>query len=304
MSPAAVPSPDGRYLAYNLWRTLRRDDPARSWAEQGIEAGDGLAVPELRFHDLASGRDAPLAEGAYSVAWRSDGALAYARGVDPVYRAYRPYETELVVRLTLDGPERAWSSRPGRYVAVAWAGSQLIAYRLSEGESVDTLAFEGPGRERMLVEGGTLVALSPDGRHAFVEEGAGSGLSRVSVVDVSSGVRRSDLQIDGAVGYAGDWTANLVVATSGRGLSVFAVGYERIAVEQEFTLQANPTEPRFADDRGSRIVAAIETPGGPAFLDCDRAVGRCLQLRPDPTAPGVGPWKAWRRPVYNPSRPA
>jgi hypothetical protein len=299
MSPAAVPSPDGRYVAYNTWRPLRPDDPARSWEEQGIERGDALAAPELRLRDLATGRDSVLADGAYSVAWRRDGALAYARGVERVYRALRRYETELVVRAAPDAPEVTWSAAPGRYVAVAWAGTHLLAYRLSEGEHVDTLVFDEPGRERVLVAGGTLVALSPDGSKAFVEEGAESGRPRVRVLDIASGETVAAAAVDSAVGYAGDWHSDLVVAPAGRALRVFRIGPTDIAVEDEVRLPAFPIEPRFADAEGRRVIASADG----RFLDCDRARAGCAELRPDPDARGVGPWNAWHRLVYNPSRP-
>jgi hypothetical protein len=155
MSPAALPSPDGRYLAYNLWRKLRADDPTRSWSDQGIEPGDPLAVPQIRLLDLELGGDELLADGAYSVAWRGDGALAYARGVERAYRAFVPYETELVVR-TSGGTEQRWSTQPAQYVAVAWAADNLIAYRISAGEHVDTLVFSRRGKRACWSRAGRL----------------------------------------------------------------------------------------------------------------------------------------------------
>ena len=69
LTPAAVPSPDGRYLVYNTWQELRADDPGLSWSDQGIEPGDPLATPSLRVYDTTTGSDDVLARGAFSVAW-------------------------------------------------------------------------------------------------------------------------------------------------------------------------------------------------------------------------------------------
>jgi hypothetical protein len=291
MSPAAAQSPDGRYVAYNVWRKLRSDDPTRSWSDQGIEPGDALAVPQIRLVDLERGEDELLVDGAYSLAWRGDGALAYARGVERAYRAFAPYETELIVRKR-DGAEERWSAGPAQYVAVAWAGNNLIAYRIRAGEHVDTLVFGRPGGERLLVEGGTVIALSPDGSQAFVEEGAASGRPRARVVDVVTGETQAALRVRDGLSYAGDWTRDLVVARGRMGLVVFRVRDESIAVVQELPVNQGAREPRFADPAGMQIVALRDTPRGAVFLRCDRATRSCSQLESEPG-----------RLVYNPSGP-
>jgi hypothetical protein len=292
MTPAASPSPDGRFVAYSTWRRLRADDPLRSWADQGIGDGDALAIPSVRVHDLATGGDALVAEGAYGAVWRADGALAYARGRDTAYRAYRPYETHVVVRKSIEEPEQTWSAEPGRYVPVAWAGDRLVAYRLSEGEHVDTLVLAEPGVERMLVPGGTVVAVSPDGAEAFVEDGAAAGRPRVRIVDVATGETRAAARMDIPVGYGGDWRSDLVVASAGRELRVFRIRDGRIGLERRIALGAFPTEPRFADPEGRRIVASADG----HFVECARLAGSCVEHRP-------GARSEWHRLVYDPSRP-
>lgn len=291
MSPAAAQSSDGRYVAYNVWRKLRADDPTRSWSDQGIEPGDALAAPQIRLVDLELGQDELLADGAYSVAWRADGALAYARGVERAYRAFMPYETELVVRAR-DGAEQRWSAHRAQYVAVAWAANSLIAYRISAGEHVDTLVFGRPGRERLLVEGGTVVALSPDGSKAFVEEGAASGRPHVRVVDVTTGETQAALPLREGLSYAGDWSRDLVVARGRTGLVVFRVHDGAIAVVQELAIDQGAKEPRFTGPLGMEVVASKDTLRGTVFLRCDRKTRRCDEL---PRESG--------RLVYNPSRP-
>lgn len=291
MSPAASQSSNGRYVAYNVWRKLRADDPARSWSDQGIEPGDELAVPQIRLVDLELGRDELLADGAYSVAWRADGALAYARGVERAYRAFMPYETELVVRAP-DGTEQRWSAHPAQYVAVAWAGNSLIAYRIGAGEHVDTLAFAAPGRERVLVEGGTLVALSPDGSKAFLEEGAASGRPRARVVDVATGETKATLPVREGLSYAGDWSRDLVVARGRTRLVVFRVRDGAIVVVQELAIDQGAKEPRFTDPAAREIVASKDTSRGTVFLRCDRQTRSCAEHQAQ-----------FGRLVYNPSRP-
>jgi hypothetical protein len=311
LTPAAVPSPDGRYVAYSVWKEIRRDDPKLSWTDQGIEPGDPLATPSLRLHDTANEADVLLEEGAFSLAWRADGALAYFKGAERDYRAAVPYAGDVVVRSSLEAPPEVWSLERTRYIVAGWAGSSLVAYRESEGEVLDVLVLDGPGRVRVLAANSALVALSPDGRQAFLEQGPAQGRPSVQVRDVESGkqVARLDLtRIDpavGAVGYAGDWRGGRVVATSASGLAVFRVGGGRIALEQAVRVPGQGiSEPRFADSAGRRITAWTEDKAGAGvLLDCDQATKRCLRLRPLPRAHGMRGFPVWRRPVYNPSQP-
>jgi hypothetical protein len=311
LTPAAVPSPDGRQLAYNVWKELRRDDPKLSWTDQGIEPGDPLATPSIRVHDSASGRDSLLDEGAFSVAWRGDGALAYFKGAERDYRAAVPYVGDVVVRSSLDSPPEIWSRRHARYIVAGWAGSSVVAYRESEGEALDVLVFDGPGRVRVLAANSGLVALSPDGRQAVVEQGPAQGRPSVGALDIESGkqVARLDLtRVDpavGTVGYAGDWRGGRVVGASASGLAVFRVGHGRIVLEQAVRIPGQTVaEPRFAGSSGRRITAWTEDRAGAGvLLDCDRATKRCARLVPLPRAHGLHGFPIWRRPVYNPSRP-
>src|SRR5439155_165828 len=86
-----------------------------------------------------------------SAAWRSDGALAYTRGEQPVYRAETPYLRNVVVRATLTGPEERWTTKPDRFTVVAWAGSTWLVRRDVPGASPDLVAFDGSGRLRLTV---------------------------------------------------------------------------------------------------------------------------------------------------------
>jgi len=312
LAPSAVPDAGGRRVIYGAWRELRADDPGRSWGEQGIEPGDALARPSLRLHDLTTGADTLLAAGAYSAAWRRDGAVAFVRGVDREYRAWRRYVGDLVVRDGPRGRDVRWSDTADRYVAAAWAGDTLLAYRIRTGEQLDLLALDGPGRIRLLGAGTSLVAVSPDGRRIAVADAtAMPGVLRI--LDVAEGNELARLalglpesEVPTWVGYAGSWVDDSLVAESDEGLALFRVSGNSVALVRLLGLDrdAYPSggvEPRFAQS-GERFVVRAETasvPGHPAatvLLECDPAAATCALLAS--AAP-----RAWLRFVYNPSRP-
>jgi hypothetical protein len=309
LTPAAVPSPDGRYLAYNAWHEIRKDDPALSWADQGISTGDPLARPSIRLHDLETGADETFVDGGFSLAWRDDGAVAYFEGDERNYRAGVSYVGKIVVRSSVDAPGSAWTTEPGRYIVVGWAGSTLLAYQEHEGEALDLLALDGPGLVRLLAPDSGLVAISPDGQQALVEQGPASGRPTVSTISVSTGAERASLDLTtidpavGVVGYAGDWEGELAVAPSATGVAVFRIHGRRITLEQAVRTGAGGvSEPRFAA-AGRHVIAWTSSPSGGAFLDCDRSTRRCAHVVPLPDARGVRGFPTWRRPAYNPSRP-
>jgi hypothetical protein len=311
LTPAGVPSPDGRYLAYNTWDELRPDDPALSWSDQGIEPGDPLATPSIRVHDSSTGRDELLEDGAFSLAWRPDGALAYFRGAERDYRAAVRYVGDVLVRPTLEAEPEIWSRAQGRYIVVAWAGETLLAYREREGEALDVIAFDGPGEMRVLARDSALVAVSPDGSRAFLERGPAQGRPTVAVLEVESGGVTATLDLTkvdpavGAVSYSGDWLGRRVVAPSGSGFAVFRVGHIGISLERAVAVavEQGVAEPRFADATGRRVTAWTTRGRGGVFLDCDLTSAACEVVVPLPTARGAQGFPAWRRPLYNPSRP-
>jgi hypothetical protein len=309
LTPAGAPSPDGRYLAYNAWKELRRDDPALSWADQGIEPGDPLATPSIRLYEPSSGADAVLEDGAFSLAWRADGALAYFKGAERDYRAGIPYAGDVFVRQAPGAQPVKWSAERARYVVVGWAGRTLMGYREREGEALDVVAFDEPGRMRILAPDAGLVAISPDGRRAVVEQGPAQGRPSVRILEIASAavVARLDLtRVDpgvGTVGYAGDWHGDRVVASSASGLAFFRVGPNAIKLERA-TRVPGPSlaEPRFAD-AARHVIAWASTRRGGILVDCERTTARCDRFRPIPDAHGVHGFPVWRRNLYNPSRP-
>lgn len=271
--------------------------------------------PVLRRYDAARRRDSVIASGAFSIAWRRDGALAYFKGLRPKVRDPRRYRGHVVVRSDLSDRGVRWTSRPARYVAAAWAGDRLLAYRLSR-LTGDVLAFDGPRRIRVLARNAFLVAISPDGQRAFVSRPDSAGAT-VRVVDIATGAVAAELALPRDHGpdarqpttfvTAGSWVGDRVVGATNLGLLIFKIEPERIALEQ--TLEVDPTvfptslqEPR-ADPSGRRIVAWAELAAKPrqavadaALVDCDRTTLHCRQ---GPSAPALQP----PRPVYNPSRP-
>jgi hypothetical protein len=308
LSPVAVTSPDGRLVAYNSWRELRAVDDQKSFSRQGIADGDALGTPSLRVND-ERGRDFLLERGAYSAAWRRDGAIAFVRGVDPDFRAGRIYEGDVVVQPGVHGHGVVWTSAPARYVVYAWAGDRLLFYRIGEGETLQLLVADGPGKVRALAEG-SAIAVSPDGTRVAV---ASADSRSVRVLDVATGAEHGWLDLTTTspqlawVGYSGSWTDDHVVAAANPGLAIFRVGADSIELEQVLSVDhaefpVGLQEPRFADEAGDELVATADVPpaaGQPGvsyFLSCDRKTRTCKRGE---SAPARG----WQRLVENPSRP-
>src|SRR5207237_4440736 len=128
-SPVGGRSGPGQRLAYTTWQALKTVDAEQSFSAQGIADGAGLGVPSLRIHD-DQGQDFLLARGAYSAAWRHDGAIAFVQGVDPVFRASAAYDGQVVVRRGVHGRDVTWMSARAHYVVYAWAGERLLFSRI------------------------------------------------------------------------------------------------------------------------------------------------------------------------------
>ena len=295
LAPAAVPAPDGAdSLAYNSWGGKR---------------------PVIRLYDARGNEDVVLVDGAYSLAWRRDGALAYFKGrprvVDP--RAPKRYVGHVLVRASLDAHAVRWTSDPGRYVVAGWAGRSLLAYRLGSGWP-DLLVLDGPGHTRALAKTSGLVAVNPEGRRAFVVR-YGVEPPVVAVLDIVSGEETARLRLDEGpltrelrfVTETGSWAGDAVAAAVTGGIAVFRVQRDSIVLEQvvRFDPAGFPLgvfEPQLAPS-GRRFFGwtqRAQQPRQPVpetiLLDCDRFTLRCR--RSEPLSAAVGP-----RLVYNPSRP-
>jgi hypothetical protein len=292
LTPAAVPDPAGNRLAYNSWR------------------GDG---PAIRLHDLSTGDDEILDIGAYSIAWRSDGALASfkSRDAEIDLARERPVGHVVVRRAATARPVR-WTARPGRYVVAAWAGDRLLVYRVEAGKGgrPDLLVFDRPRRNRVLARNSGLVSLSPDGRRAFVTA-YGSAPPLVRILDVARGHEeaRRTLARDEAkwVMEAGSWEGDIVTAKASPGIVVFGVGGAGSELDQVLRFDGSEYplgvfEPR-SNPSGRQLALWAQRAQEPrqplpqaAVLTCDRLTRRCVEGPPVST--GREP-----RLVYNPSRP-
>jgi len=306
IAPVAVPTAGDRQLVYSTWRELRHTDPGLSWSKQGIHPGDALGKPTLWIHDFGPGRDEAIDTNSFSAAVRSDGAIAYVRGTD-VYRAFTTYTGDIVVRSAVSAQPVVWSTKPAEYVAAAWAGDTLLAYRIDEGEQLDVLAFDGPGEERLLLADANLVALSPDGTRALLASEA-TVPGSVSVVNVADGTIVNTLDLGSLnqgirwAAYGGSWSGDLVAAPTNVGIAVFEVSAGAISLRE--LLKSDPstsadgfTEPQFTSDTDHLVARGDEGPGGgTTALECDLATATCLAQE---RAPG----SAWLHPAYNPSRP-
>lgn len=302
LSPVAVRSSDAKLVAYNTWQELRTVDSDQSFSRQGIAEGDALGTPSLRVHDDA-GKDFQLARGAYSAAWRQDGAIAFVKGIDPNFRAGRTYTGHVVVRRDIHGPDVTWTSEPAHYVVYSWAGDRLLFYRIGVGEKTALLVADRPGEVRPLAEG-TAIAISPDAtRVAVLSQDA----TNVRVLDVATGSEQSWLDVTTAtpplawVAYSGSWVGEHIVAPASAGLAVFHAGSRSLELEQVLSLDRTQfpvgvQEPRFVDEAGNEIAASADIPpakggGGVSFLlQCDRIARSCQRGEPAPA-------KDWLRPV-------
>lgn len=304
LAPVAVPTADGDQLVYSTWRKLQHEDPKLSWSKQGIHPGDPLGEPTLWIHDFGSGRDKKIDTDSFSAAVRDDGTIAYVRGTD-VYRAFERYTGDIVVRSSVSGQPVVWSTDPADYVAAAWAGNTLLAYRIDEGERLDVLALDGPGEQRLLMADGNLVAVSPDGTQAFLADEANSPGS-VSVVNIADGTIAETLDLGSLSqgilwsAYGGSWSGDRVAAPTNTGIAVFDVAHGAISLEELLkdepnTFSGGVIEPQFSGD-SEHIIARGEAGDSTTALECDLATAACLA---GTTAPGA----AWLHPAYNPSRP-
>jgi hypothetical protein len=294
LSPVAVRSNDGTLVAYNTWQETRPVDEDQSFSKQGIVEGEVLGTPSLRVHDEA-GKDVLLARGAYSAAWRPDGAIAFVKGVDPNFRAGRTYIGQIVVRRDVHSHETAWTTDPAHYVVYAWAGDRLLFYRVGLGERLELFVAEGPGRIRALADG-SAVAVSPDAtRVAVLSQDA----TNVRVLDIATGSELSWLDVTTAspplvwLAYSGSWVGDHIVTPAKAGLAVLHVAPHLLELEQVLSLDhaqfpVGVQEPRFVDASANQIAASADVPpakGGTGvsfLLQCNRVTRICERGEPAP----------------------
>lgn len=314
ISPVGVFSPDGSQVAYNAWDTVREVDPHFSASHQGLKVGDVVATPSIRMVDTSTGADSVLADGAYSLAWRADGTMAYVQGRSAPYLFDVPYVGNIVVRAPGSDTGETWSSGTDRYIVTAWAGQTLLAYREREGEALDLLAFDGPDQERLLGTDTTLVSVSPDGTRALVFDHA-SYPPTVRLLDIATGKELGNTDLFSAIpkdqpnyphllSYGGDWTGDYAVADSDVGLVRLHIVGNDVSVTDVLGFASTdfpiaPHEPQFIQGSDSRVQVWAPTDTNNVrtyrFLTCDFATSAC-EVGDTNTSSNFSE-------VHNPSRP-
>jgi hypothetical protein len=310
LTPVGVTTPDGASVVYSSWRQLARIKPdARG---QGLSAGDPVGVPSVRLFNVRTGKDSLLAVGAASPAVSSTGAVAYLAGDSSVVRQNVEYTGRIVVADSPNAKPRVWTSRAGRYLPYAWAGTTLLAYRgIPDSEGADIYAFTGPDASSLLAPNAYAIAVSPDGAEVL----ASVGTRMLERIRVSDGAVQDSLALDGlgspglhALMYSGSWRGDRIVANSDQGLVVLNVR-GGLHVESQFATPSFPhgvAEPAFVDDTHVQGWADLPEPsstadgvGEPAYdnalVDCDLATSRC-------TIGAANPARNWTRWITNPSR--
>jgi len=309
----AVPSRDGRFLAYHAWED---------------------ETPLLVLRDLRTGEERVLARGAQTVAWGPTGQLAYVQAEPPRYRPGQPYLGHVVVRETVDAPPRRWTTAPGPFEVRAWAGTRLlVAVRYcpacsDDGHPVGLYALDGPGEPDSLPLA-DLSALSPDARWALgpyqETPGQDSPTPYARLVELETGRVAHTLDVAAAVRDGGgdvaaggfheaSWRGDEIVAHAATGPDTKLV-FLRVVEEQlvvEDVLRPEPEtfgarhgvslgRPTFVGPGTDRVVVsgAWETSGGGyrvAVLSCRRTTRTCTAGEPrDGTD--------WFALVESPSRP-
>jgi hypothetical protein len=332
LAPKVVLAPDGRSIAYSTWKDLVELDSQKSFSDQGIQTGDALGLPSIHIltdgiHRIPGERDLEI-PGAYSFAWRDDGAIAYLQGRVPEYRANVVYEGDIMVAPALWDEPAVWSTYPAQYVVYGWAQDHLIAYEMQEGGYLKVLALDGVGQVRVLVDNATIMAVNPDGTQVMVSD---QDLPVVRVIDVSSGEEIQSLDLSGAltaaddapvppggpgssrtsgslvtVGGTGSWQGDVVAVPGGPGILTFRVAPRSISLDSTVTLPLAdfPFGVREALQlAGGEVLAwgalpVMETGETPyAVVECIPATSQCTRSKTI-HARGTGISMA-----YNPSRP-
>lgn len=291
LAPLVVPSPDGRTLAYTTYTDLVDADPVLPPSARGVGLGDALGTPSVRLHHLDTGTEEVLAEGAYSPAWRDDGALAYALGSDPRYRSGLPYTGHVVVRHPGQEAER-WTFAEGRYVVAGWVGGRLLVYHDSGNESFDIEVLDGPGDTRTLAPASSLIALSPDRARAAVATSANGRSSEVQVLDIATGDPLATLATDPLTSlvYGGSWVGPRLVARGGDAtgpiVEVFDVGERSLRLVQVLRVDAGLpnglAEPRLDPTGAGRFTAWSYVPDTRMYVlvRCDLSASTCTSGPP------------------------
>lgn len=288
--PWVVPSADQTNVYYTMWEERRDLDTLRP--------GEVGGIPVIRKFDLSTGEEQVWRRGAYAVAASLDGRVAFVQDLDGAYVFSEPNPNRVMVS-TPDGADEVWSTETDvTYITVGWAGETLIAYFVGQGEFVRTFAFDGPGERRLLSDGGTVGAISPDGTEVLIVETYHDG-SKFAVKRVSDGVEVASLDpAEEGLGvlfsaYGGDWRRDRIVLPAGRDsggqVTVGVVVLERNAdslallkLAELPSLTYVPEWPRFRETGVIWFRAAIPVDGSDRYIEveCDLETDSCRTVSP------------------------
>ncbi len=292
-APLAVRSPTGDEIAYHAWRH---------------------STPSLRLIDPRTGADSVVAKGAQAAAWGA--GFAYFKALHPRFQpsSGTPYLGNVVVASSPGQPARAWSTRPGPYRPIAWAGETLLVEvdpcALEECRGVPrpgVLAFSGPGEFRRLPID-TITAVSPDGRliigGKFANRVEPFPTGAVSVVAVADGKTVATLDLAQNAAHAplssglgeGAWRRDTIVARANEGsgdalVAIHFGGGTRLRLDRVLTLDAraradSPHGSYFNgvafDGPGTDRVATALRQGRSRILICQLSQARCVRGRKVP----------------------
>lgn len=176
--PWVVPTHDGSSVYYTMWEDRKDLDE--------LEPGAIGGIPVIRQVDLSAGTDREWRRGAYAVSASASGRIGFVEDLDGAYRFSVPNPNRVMVAVAGE-PDQAWSTETDlTYITMGWAGDTLLAYTQGEGGFMQTFAFDGPGKRRLLSDGGVVGAISPDGTEVLVVEVSENG-SRFVVQRVADG---------------------------------------------------------------------------------------------------------------------
>lgn len=267
-SPVAVLTDDGTTLVHASWQIL--GGPPN--ATPGTGAPEGR--PSIWALDEASGAARLLADGANSFALLGQ-RLAYVKGQRADYYNGEPYVGDIRVQ-NLDGAGAATVLVPeiANWRIAAWAGTDLLVYKLGEGEAMDLYVVRAGGSMELLAPDSALVAISPDGHQALISTLAATE-SQIAILDLDKkkavahafvGHGPNGEPIDGLAAN-GDWQGDTIVAAA-TGLSGYVTLRQtgsdlHVVAVRDLGRSAYPwrvEEPTITQDGGVMVTAY--TPGG------------------------------------------
>jgi hypothetical protein len=300
------------YSAWRQWAPTPQPTAERASAQPKPVI---VGTPSIRVWRGVGGTDELVADGAYSPVVASGGVIAYAKGVTAELRSDGPYLARIVVGSLTSPSTTWWTTTPGRYVPLAWAGSHLVTYTVDgEDESTDVMVYSGPDSSRTLMPSATFIAVSPNGRRVAVADQQGT----MSIIDVASGSIVDAVSLGGRqdssteLGVArpgGDWRGSRIVASTARGLMVLdTVPTLHLAAVHRYTdaMSGGISEPQFVDDDtvigtarlpdGASTATPPESRAPTALVVCTLSTSACARGSIGPTT------FAWRQWVTNWSR--